>query len=273
MKRILYLGFFFCFIILSVTTAVAQLTPTELSQREDIEKWLTEGEIVDSREIGEGVTKPYRLFLKAGEVELSGAWKNPRGMKNGFLEGWQYEIAAYEMDKLLGVDMVPPTVEKTFERKKGSLQFWITGTISDGERQEKRLGMPASHINHWENRNYLTRAFDSIIANDDRTQENIRYTKDWRTILIDHSRAFRSTREHTKNLVFGKNGLKEGLLFKRLPRKFVENVKALNFDQIKAAVGIYLTKREINAILSRKDIFLIEVDEMIKEQGEDSVLY
>ncbi len=273
MKRILYLGLFFCFFIFSTAAAVAQFTPTELSQREDIEEWLKVGEIIGSEEIGEGVTNPYRLFLKAGEIELSGVWKNPRGMQQGFLEGWQYEIVAYEMDKLLGLDMVPPTVERTFDKKKGSLQFWIEGTMSDLDRIENGVQIPALHIDHWENRKYLARAFDCIIANDDRTQQNIHYTKDWRTILIDHSRAFRSTREHTKNLVFGKNGLKTAVLFRRLPRKFVENVKALNFDLIKDAVGNYLTKREINAILSRKDVFLKEIDEMIKEQGEDAVLY
>jgi len=273
MKRILYLGLFFCVIIFSITTAVAQFIPAELSQREDIEKWLKTGEIIGSEEIGEGVTKPYRLFLKAGDVEISGVWKNPRGMQQGFLEGWQYEIAAYQMDKLLGLNMVPVTVERTFDKKKGSLQFWIEGNMSDLDRIENGVEIPESHIYQWENRKYLARAFDCIIANDDRTQQNICYTEDWRTILIDHSRAFRSTREYTKNLVFGKNGLKGAVMFRRLPRKFVENVKALNFDQIKEAVGDYLTNREINAILSRKEIFLKEIDEMIKEQGEDAVLY
>ncbi len=273
MKRILYFGISLCFIIIFTTAAIAQLTSTELSQREDVEEWLATGKLVDAKAIGEGVTKPYRLFLKAGEVEISGAWKSVSGFKNGVLEDWQYEIAAYQMDKLLGLNMVPPTVEKRYDRKKGSLQYWIEGTISDETRQEKGMKMPVSQIHHWENRIYLMRAFDSIIANDDRTQQNIQYTKDWRTILIDHSRAFRSTREHTKNLMFGKNGLKEAMIFKRLPRKFVENVKALNFDQIKDAVGIYLSKREINAILSRKVIFLNEIDEMIKEQGENTVLY
>ncbi len=272
MKKIFCLGLFLCFIF-STTAAVAQLTPAELTQREDIENWLAEGKIVKSQEIGEGVTKPYRLFLEAGEVELSGAWKNAKGFKNGVLEGWQYEIAAYQMDKLLGLDMVPPTVKRRYNRNEGSLQYWIEGAISDEERQASGLQIPASQIHEWENRIYLMRAFDSIIANDDRTQQNIRYSQDWRTILIDHSRSFRSTREHTRNLMFGKNGLKENLPFHRLPRVFVENVRALNFDQIKDAVGTYLTKREINAVLSRKDIFLKEIDEMIQEQGEDAVLY
>ena len=273
MKRILYFGLLFCVIHFSLTAAIAQFTPGELSQRNDIEEWLKTGEIIDSEEIGEGVTKPYRLYLRAGEVEISGAWKNPKGMQKGFLEGWQYEIAAYQMDKLLDLNMVPPTVEKMFMNQKGSLQYWVSGTISALDQQEDRVVIPAISIRLWENGKYLTRAFDCIIANDDRTQQNIRYTKDWRTILIDHSRAFRATRQHTKRLVYGKNGLKEPAMFRRLPRKFVENVKALSYDQIKEAVGDTLTDREINAILSRKDIFLKEIEEMIKEQGEDVVLY
>ena len=270
MKRILYTCLFF---LICLSPVLAQLTSEELSQRDFIEECLKTGEIVKFEEIGEGVTKPFRLFLKAGDFELSGVWKNPKGIQQGFLEGWQYEIAAYQMDKLLGLDMVPVTVEREFDDKAGSLQVWISGMMSDLDRIENNVQMPASVIREWENRKYLARAFDCIIANDDRTQQNIRYTEDWRTILIDHSRAFRSTREHTKNLMFGKNGIKGAVLFRRLPRKFVEEVKALNFDKIKEAVGDYLTKREINAILSRKVLFLNEVDEMIREQGEDAVLY
>ncbi len=273
MKRLLYLGLLLCFAIFSPSAAVVQLTPTELNQRENIEKWLTVGDIIGSEEIGQGVTKPFRLFLKAGELELSGAWKNPTGMQGGFLEGWQYEIAAYHLDKLLGLNMVPPTVERIFDNKKGSLQYWISGTMSDEDLQRNSQKIPASHIFQWENRIYLRRAFDCIIANEDRTQQNVRYTKDWRTILIDHSRSFRSTRKHTKRLVYGKNGLKEAVLFHRLPRKFVEKVKVLNFDLIKEAVGDYLTNREIEAILSRTQIFLKEVDELIKEKGQSTVLY
>ena len=262
-----------CLVFLLGAHLEAQFTAEELAQRDEWERLLKTAEIVDFEEIGEGVTKPFRLFLKAGEIEFSAAWKNPKGMQKGYLEGWQYEIASYQMDKLLGLDMVPPTVEREFQGKEGSLQFWVTSEMSDLERMDNGISIPDEEKEQWENQKYLTRAFDCIIANDDRTQQNIRYTKDWRTILIDHSRSFRATREHTQGLMYGKNGIKGAMLFRRLPREFVEKVKALTYESIEGAVGPYLKKREINAILSRKVIFLNEVQEMVEELGEENVLY
>lgn len=273
MKKRVWVFFFLFFQVFVFASVWAQFTQAELDQREEIENLLKTAEIVNFSEIGEGVTKPYRLYLKSGGIEISGAWKNPRGTQQGFLEGWQYEIAAYEMDKLLGLNMVPPTVERQFRGRIGSLQYWVTTEMSDLDRIEEEIGIPKSVITKWENRKYLTRAFDCIIANDDRTQQNIRYTKDWRTILIDHSRSFRSTRQHNRRLVFGKNGIKAVALFRRLPRAFVEKVKALTYESVKEATDPYLTDREIKAVISRKDIFLKEVEEMIKEQGEENVLY
>ncbi len=63
------------------------------------------------------------------------------------------------------------------------------------------------------------------------------------------------------------------MFFKRLSRAFVEKVKALNYDDIKNAVGPYLKDKEIKAILLRKELLLKEIEEMAKEQGEDKVLY
>jgi hypothetical protein len=251
----------------------AQLTPEELSSRQKWEVFLKTAEIVGSEDIPEGVTKPIRVYLKKDGVEGSGAWKNVKGLRQGFLEGWQYEIAAYEMDKLLELNMVPPTVEREFKGEKGSLQFWMTFEMSDLERMEKNIEVPTAKLDNWTKRKYLMRAFDSLIANEDRTQQNIRYTKDWRMILIDHSQSFRSSRKHTKNLVYGKKGIKERKLFRILPRAFVEKIKALNYDNIKKAVGSYLKEKEIEAILARKKLLLKEIDEMIKEKGEDQVLY
>lgn len=250
-----------------------QFTPEEVSQRPQWEEFLKTAEIIGHDDVGEGVTKPTWLTLKKGDTVKQGLWKNPRGIQQGFLEGWQYEIAAYEVDKLLELHMIPPTVERAFNGKEGSLQLRIEKEYSELEIMDQRIPMPPDKREHRENMKYITRAFDSLIGNDDRTQQNILYTKDWRTILIDHSRAFRSTREHSRQLMYGKNGIKGELLFKRLPRKFVEKVKGLTLESIQNAVGPYLTKKEINALLARRELLLKEIKEMIKERGEDNVLY
>ena len=256
----------------------AQFTPEEVARRPFWEEFLKTAEIVRSEEIGEGVTKPFKLYLRRDDTDGQACWKNPRGIKHGFLEGWQYEIAAYRLDKLLGLNMVPPAVEREFNGKPGALVYWVTSRYNLLQVVDEGIKIPEDVFLRTVNRGYLARAWDSLIANDDRTQQNILYTEDWRLILIDHSRAFRSSREYAEQLMFGAFGIKRKpdgnpYLFRRLPRWFVDNVKALDFDAVKDAVGPYLTNKEIEAIVKRKALLLAEIDEMIKKNGEAKVLY
>ncbi len=78
--------------------------------------------------------------------------------------------------------------------------------------------------------------------------------------------------------MFGRNGIKmtaQGapMLFRRLPRWFVDKIKTLTFENIREAVGTTLTDKEIKAILTRRDLLLQEIAQMVKEQGEATVLY
>jgi hypothetical protein len=270
----LWILIFLSIVLFSLSdTALAQFTQEELARRPEIEKQLRDAEIIRAQEIGEGVTRPYRLFLMCDEGELSGCWKNPQGMSKGYLEGWQYEIAAYEMDKLLGIYMIPPTVEREYGGKKGSFQFWITGGMSDLDRSEEGLEIPKNKIPNWNQRKYLQRAFDCLIGNEDRTQQNIRYTDDWRMILIDHSRGFRSSPKYTEHLMYGTEGIKEQKLIRMLPRFFVEKIRSLDYDSLKEAVGPYLIEKEIDAILKRKHLLLEEIGKMIDSVGEAKFLY
>jgi hypothetical protein len=268
----------FLLLFVNLSVAVAQFTPEEIAQRPFWEEYLKTAEIVRSEEIGEGVTKPFRLYLKEGDVEAKAAWKDPSGIQNGYLEGWQYEIAAYRLDKLIGLNTIPVAVEREFNGEPGALSLWATSQYSLLKIMDENIEIPEAVRQKVDDMKYVTRAFDSLIANEDRTQQNILYTKDWRTILIDHSRSFRSTKEFTENLVCGKNGLKKHTdgspyLFRRLPRSLVERVRALDFKSIKEAVGPYLTDKEIEAVLKRKALLLAEIDEMIKENGQAKVLY
>jgi hypothetical protein len=258
--------------------AWGQFLPEEIAQRPAREEFLRTAEIVRFEEIREGVTKPYKLYLKKDGVELKAAWKNPKGMQSGYLEGWQYEIAAYRMDKLLGLNMVPPVVERDFQDKPGALVLWADNKYSLLKIMEEGIRIPDEAKDRTDKMKWLTRAWDSLIANEDRTQQNVLYTEDWRTIIFDHSRAFRSGGEFATRLMYGRDGIKKSaagqpFLFRRLPRWFVDHIKTLTFENIRAAVGSTLTDAEIKAILTRRDLLLREISEMVKEQGEQAVLY
>lgn len=251
----------------------AQFYPEEIAKRAYWEELLKKGKIVKSQKLGEGVTKPRRLFLKKIEEEGSGVWKCPSSTAAGIYDKWQCEIAAYRLDKLLELNMVPPTVERSYRGRKGSFQKYCDLPMSEQKRRKENMPYPPEKKEHIEKMIYLERAFDSLIANVDRSLQNIRFTPDWRLILIDHSRSFRSSKEHREQLMYGKYGRRKPLSFLKLPRKFVEKVKVLSYSSIKNAVGYYLTSEEIKAILARKALLLKEIDEMIQERGEDDVLY
>jgi len=270
--------FLIIFILLPSSNLIAQFTPEEIARRPDIEEFLNSAEIVRWEEIGEGVTKPFRVFLRRGDKEMKACWKNPSGIQFGFLEGWRYEIAAYRIDKLVGLNMIPPAVEREFNGKKGALSYWAENKYSLLKIVEQNIHIPPSVSAAVDRMKYITRAWDSLIANEDRTQQNVLYTEDWRTILIDHSRSFRSTKEFTRKLMFGEKGIKKSgegkpFLFRTLPRIFVENIKRLTFEGIKQAVGDYLEDEEIRAVIVRRDLLLEAIEDMIRKQGEDKVLY
>ena len=278
MKRVVILISLALAVAAGQRIVLAQFLPGEIAQREAQEEFLLTAEIVRFEPIGEGVTKPFKLYLMKGDFEAKAAWKNPSGMMLGFLEGWQYEIAAYRLDKLVGLNMIPPAVEREFQGKRGALVAWAESKYNALTVVEKGIRIPESAVEHTEKMKWLARAWDCLIANEDRTQQNTLYTDDWRMILFDHSRAFRSSKEFTERLMFGRNGIQISqrgtpYLFRRLPRWFVEKIEALTFEGVKAAVGTSLTDKEIRAILARRELLLKEIALMVQEQGEAAVLY
>jgi len=261
--------------VLGVGQAFAQFTPEELAERPKWEEFLRTAEIIKKDQMSGdvAVTSPWRLVLKSGDVVHEALWKNPVGKMGGYLEGWQYEIAAYLLDKALGLNMVPPTIERRFREEKGSIQLWIPDCITLKQKTDQKIKTPPIKVFYWNRSTYLQRAWDNLIANEDRHMNQILITKDWRMILIDHSRSFRSSKKFTQGLIYTERHREGPKLMSELPRAFVDKVKALTFEGIRSAVGEYLTDEEINAVLVRRDLILAEIDRLVQKNGEDQVLY
>jgi hypothetical protein len=254
----------------------AQFTEEEVAQRATWEEFLNTAEIVGQEQPfsdREAVTRPWRLTLEKDGISNDALWKNPEGRMRGFIENWKWEIAAYRMDKLLGLNMVPPTVEKEFQNDRGSCQLWIDAKMSLKDKYEQNIDTPSYKVFPWNRALYLQRAFDNLIANEDRHQNQYLITEDWRIILIDHSRSFRTSGKFAKRLIYDEKYKEGPRLMKQLPRAFVEKLKALDAESIKAAVGEFLTDKEIEYVLIRRDLIIDWLNKYIKKQGEENVLY
>jgi len=255
--------------------SIAQFTPEELAERAKWEEFLKTAKVVGQKQMGgrEAVTEPWKLTLEKDGVTKNALWKNPEGRQKGYVEGWRWEIAAYRLDKYLDLNMVPPTVERRFQENRGSCQIWAEYWKSLRDKYKEKIKAPSYKVFYWNRATYLHRAFDNLIANEDRHQGNILITKDWRMILIDHSRSFRTSKKFTNKLIYTEKHKEGPKIMKELPRAFVEKLKSLNLEVIKDVVGEYLTDKEIKAVLARRDLILKEIDKRIEKYGEDKVLY
>jgi hypothetical protein len=254
----------------------AQFTPAEIKEREKWEQFLLEAKITDQSQPyseQEAVTEPWRLTLEKDGIIRFGHWKNPEGRFKGYIDSWKYEIAAYRLDKLLGLNMVPPTVEKRFQGNRGSCQLMVEYKMRYREKVKEKIAVPPIKVDPYMKAVFLQRAFDNLIANDDRNEGDILLAEDWRIFLIDHSRSFRTSRKYAKNLVNDEKSKGGPKLMIQLPQVFCDKLKSLNVEMIKEAVGEYLTDKEIECVLIRRDLIIGWLDKRIKELGEDKVLY
>ena len=269
------LSFTLAWAVLGAVPALAQFTPEELAERPKWESFLLTAEITDSEQIrGDlAVTSPWKLVLKADGVDRVALWKNPEGMMGGYLEGWRYEVAAYLLDKYLGLGMVPSTVERRFRGDRGSIQLWVPDCMTLKVKLEKKIKTPMIRVFNWNRATYLQRAWDNLIANEDRHTNQILVTPDFRMVLIDHSRSFRTGKKFTKELLYSERHRTGPKLMSELPRAFVAKLKEMTPDAVRTIAGGYLKEPEIAAVLVRRDLILTEIDRLIRESGEANVLY
>jgi len=232
-----------------------------LGRYEEIEELLRTADVVSIADIGTGVTNPKKVVLQKGEQTLAAAFKPIKmGRQGGFWESYQAEVAAYKLDRLLGLDMVPPTVVRRINGDNGSLQLWIDDCPHYSAVEDR-----TPRTTSWSHQLSRMKMFDGLIRNDDRNAGNFFASPDWHIILIDHSRAFISRR----NLAGGPNKLPV-----QFDRRLVERLRALNREALdKQMKDLLKMGGQIEAILARRDALLDHLDKLIREKGEAQVLF
>jgi len=155
-------------------------------------------------------------------------------------------VAAYRLDRLLGLEMVPVTIAREVDGVYGALQFWPPGSISETERSAERLGSSAwCPLGDQFSDMYL---FDALIFNEGRTPERIRYSTDnFQLLLLGHDRSFAGER--------GRPAYLETAPLELTPA-WRDALEALDETGLTELLGDVLDRRRIRALLARRDQLL-----------------
>jgi len=256
------------------SAAVEPPTPALALEGAAAEVFLLEAEVTDLEGFGsKGITKPRKATLSDGERTLHAVFKDvddyepksktPDGRVFFSLsDSYKHEIASYELSKLLGMDIVPPTVGRTIDRKNGSLQLWVDGSMREWERKNvKKLTPP--DMDRWNNQIATIKLYLQLIWDTDFNNiSNLLVDESWKLWKIDASRAFyvdkKLRREDSLN---------------RFSRKVLAALETLDREVLDTTLERWLSARQIEALWQRRTRILELAAENVAKFGEESVLY
>jgi hypothetical protein len=237
----------------------------------DREALLRGGTVVSVSDIGEGVTKPLRAELSWKGVSHSAQIQVvDRQLPDFFGEdgtvlpqrdAWRFNVAAYRIDRLLKLNMVPVSVSRAYRGMPGAFTWWADD-VKGQETQRVREKWTAPDAERFEQQRAIARVFDELIMNIDRNLGNLLITNSWQVVLIDHTRTFASYRSirNRGNLT-------------RCSRALLAQMSALTAAAITKSVGTSLTRAEITALLARRDLIVAFFTEAAKAKGVEHVLF
>ncbi len=239
------------FFVLAAGVLYAQTANPSLTLQEK-EDFLLHARIVRTHSAKKGVTGTTRATLSDGRIvhdasiqtinEEKARFQTEHGLEINFRDCYKFNIAAYRLGLMLGLgDIIPPSVERRYDNQGGAWTWWVEDIQMD-EVQKIRTGAQPPDHDKWARQYQVMKIFDQLIYNTDRNQTNILYDKDWKLWMIDHTRAFRTSKQ-----LMDPKGLE------RCDRQLLASMKLLNEADLKKELREYLRPAEIAAILARRD--------------------
>jgi len=219
-----------------------EFTADRFSSDADLEEFLRTAPVAWKEEVGSGSTHPVQIGLADDGRRSKAIFKTVAD------DGRRYshEVAAYRLDRLLGLGMVPATVLREIDGVVGSLQLWVENAISEDSRRAEDL-QPADP-EAFASSLAASKVFDLVIFNIDRNGANMLITPgNWRLHLIDHERAFAAKPPAAAHVRDVRSRL-EGWLEERLA--------TLDRDAVHAELAGLLSEDEIAALLARIDLLV-----------------
>jgi hypothetical protein len=235
------------------------------------EKFLREAKLLNTHQAAVGITNSRRATMSDGSLthdahiqtvdESKPRYETANGVEINFRDCWKFNIAAYKLDRLLDLRLIPVSVERQYGGVLGCFTWWVDDVMMmEAERVKKRLVAPDLDV--WNCQMYVVRVFDQLIYNTDRNLQNLLITKSWKLWMIDHTRAFRTS-----------HSVRDAKNITRCDRGLLGKLRQLDKRAVEKAVGPYLNGMEIEGMMHRRDRIVEILEKRIRESDEGTVLY
>lgn len=234
------------------------------STHDAIVEFLRDAEIVEQKVLGSGSTKPLKVTLERDGVRAHAVFRHVDESNGGgrqqFRDSYIFEVAAYEVARLLGLDNVPPAALRRHENKEGSIQLWIENARSETERIE--AGEQPADATSLLYQKHAMRIFDALIYNFDRNTGNLLLDERGKLWLIDHTRAFKRQPK-----------LPDPDALVVCERELWQRLRALDPKALRERAAPYLDALQANALAERHAALVEHFADLIESKGEDAVLF
>lgn len=267
-------------VLLSVTGAGAGELDTPSSvvgvplRGEEAMDFLTHAEIVGEPEVFDevAITGPVRVTLSDGSRTLRAVFKHENTVYPEFRfsdgrevqrarDSFRHEIAAFELDRLLGLNLVPPCVERKIETRTGSLCLWVEGSMTEAERRER--GLQPSDPVRFKGQLREIELFQQLIADLDYSDfRNVIVDEKSRVHKVDCSMAFDTDPD-----------LLTGLYSSHLSRRLIRALETLDKKEMNEKLKPWLGKDQRSALWERRNRILKRAERLIADYGEEKILY
>ncbi len=236
---------------------------------DEVLEFLRTASIVSDEPIDQGINLSRKVLLEKDGVRAHAIFRTvnkhltgdrpDRRLRAEFRDSCKLECAAYELDRLLGIQRVPPVVMRRYHGKEGSLQIWVENAIDEETR--RRQGLQPPDAARWAHDQALRLVFDTLIYNRDRNLGNMLIDPSWNVWLIDHTRAFPPER-----------ALADPQLIVRCDPRLWDQLRNVDQELVRQRLGPYLDSSELRALLIRWNRLVALVQDRIDEHGEQVVL-
>jgi hypothetical protein len=199
---------------------------------EELEAILASGEITGRSSAPAGEL----LTLRAHGIEVQALFTPASGGRGRFPQ-----VAAYRLDRLLNLAMVPAAVIRPLDGRPGTVQHLPQGLITEAERIAGKV-----RIDAWcplQDQVQLMQLFDALIGNRTRTATDVQHSlSSGAVILTGHDTAFGTDTAIPEHLAIA--GLEPGALWRR-------RLDSLASGPAREQLLEVLTRRQYEALLAR----------------------